>query len=237
MRQEDLKEKEREVRDEDWTDLDLLADKYRSDKGPAGTRFSSIYDRFLSPLRSSPIRLLEIGVSRGCSISMWLEYFPNATIFGMDLCTIAKNRERQPEKNLLPPPNSPRYTHVVGDQSRREDLRKAVVANGELFDVIIDDGSHRDSDIQLTLGYLFPYLRSGGLYFIEDLGCKRQVEPGDVMPVLTEEFLTKLSGERKVASFHLEQSEAHYLLNYAYGLEFYRKHRLAVLRKSVQMLR
>ena len=43
-------------------------------------------------------------------------------------------------------------------------------AIGEVqFDVIIDDGSHRPDHQQIALGFLFPHLRSGGLYFIEDL--------------------------------------------------------------------
>jgi hypothetical protein len=36
------------------------------------------------------------------------------------------------------------------------------------FDIIIDDGSHRQSDHQISLAYLFKKLKSGGIYVIED---------------------------------------------------------------------
>src|SRR5262249_19201573 len=38
------------------------------------------------------------------------------------------------------------------------------------FDLIIDDGSHRPDHQQITFGFFFKKLKTGGLYFIEDLG-------------------------------------------------------------------
>ena len=46
------------------------------------------------------------------------------------------------------------------------------------YDIIVDDASHRDSDIQYTFGLLFPKLKSGGVYAIEDLDAKRSTPPG-----------------------------------------------------------
>ena len=37
------------------------------------------------------------------------------------------------------------------------------------FDIIVDDGGHRNEDILNTLKAFWPGLKSGGLYFIEDL--------------------------------------------------------------------
>src|SRR5262249_13345342 len=44
-----------------------------------------------------------------------------------------------------------------------------VAQTGVTFDIIIDDGSHASFHQQLTLCTLFKTLKSGGLYFIEDL--------------------------------------------------------------------
>jgi len=38
-----------------------------------------------------------------------------------------------------------------------------------VFDVIIDDGSHRPDHQQISLSFFFRKLKKGGLYFIEDL--------------------------------------------------------------------
>lgn len=54
------------------------------------------------------------------------------------------------------------------DCGSREELKR-VADNGVQFDIIIDDGSHASYHQQLTLEMLFPTLKPGGLYAIEDL--------------------------------------------------------------------
>ena len=51
-------------------------------------------------------------------------------------------------------------------------LRLAVdlSARGSAFDVILDDGSHKVDEQLATLAALFPLVRPGGFYVIEDLG-------------------------------------------------------------------
>ena len=84
---------------------------------------------------------------------MWREYFPNATIVGMD---------------INPPIEVEGCTVVQGDQGNCWDLSR--LCQDGLFDVIIDDGSHRHQH-QITSFYtLFPSgMNPGGLYIIEDL--------------------------------------------------------------------
>lgn len=56
----------------------------------------------------------------------------------------------------------------LGDQGQPATLLAAEKAAGP-FDVIIDDGSHRSDHMIATFRALFPKLRAGGIYFIEDL--------------------------------------------------------------------
>ena len=45
-----------------------------------------VYEKFLSRYKNKPIKFLEIGVSRGGSLSLWRKYFgPDATIYGVDI--------------------------------------------------------------------------------------------------------------------------------------------------------
>lgn len=45
-----------------------------------------IYERYFAPYKSLKPRFLEIGVSKGGSLSLWREYFgPDAVIFGIDI--------------------------------------------------------------------------------------------------------------------------------------------------------
>src|SRR5437764_7355436 len=48
--------------------------------------YLSIYDKYLRKFRETEVRILEIGVWRGGSLSMWRKYFgPDAVIFGVDI--------------------------------------------------------------------------------------------------------------------------------------------------------
>ena len=58
---------------------------------------------------------------------------------------------------------------IKGNQMNRDDLNRAGKMSNGGFDVIIDDGAHNNDAQQISLGGLFPYLKGGGLYIIEDL--------------------------------------------------------------------
>ena len=61
---------------------------------------------------------------------------------------------------------------LKGNQLVREDLLEmAALAPPDGFDIIIDDASHAPDAIQITMATLFPYLRDGGLFIVEDLDC------------------------------------------------------------------
>ena len=48
--------------------------------------------------------------------------------------------------------------------------REVLTAAGMPFEIIIiDDGSHENEHVRISFDVLFPYLRTGGLYVIEDM--------------------------------------------------------------------
>jgi len=161
--------------------LTQLANEHGSDKGTVGPspecdthNYTDIYEAYLQAQRDSPIHLIEIGLgvlgdrwearivqgrnSGGASLKMWYDYFPKATIYGIDI-------------NPCPYLNNERIQTFVADQGNISELEAFVKATKKVqFDCIIDDGSHRPDHQQITLGCLFKQLKGGGLYFIEDLG-------------------------------------------------------------------
>lgn len=140
-------------------ELTLLADKYNSDKGSKyGSKhnFTEIYEKYFKTFKHKNINLLEIGINDGSSLKMWYEYFPNASIYGLDIN----------DKSIF---SNERIACGVLDQSKIEHLEYFSQNINLFFDIIIDDGSHHISDQQLTFGYLFPLLNINGLYVIEDL--------------------------------------------------------------------
>ncbi|MFF4403292.1 hypothetical protein [Streptomyces sp. NPDC001404] len=142
-------------------DLDLLAVRFRSDKW-GGHWYTPHYERHFGARRDQRVKLLEIGVGGyhapdvgGASLLMWKHYFRRGLVYGLDVF----------DKSAL---DEPRKLTVRGDQSDPEFLNALAKRIGPL-DIVIDDGSHRSSDVITSFRTLFPHLRPGGLYVIEDL--------------------------------------------------------------------
>ena len=121
--------------------------------------FTKVYDNILTPLREKPILMLEIGVSGGGSLKMWEEYFSDVTIIALD---IVDETHLSNNKIFV-------YQLDQSDESQLQNFVDQCKENNYEFDFIIDDGSHHMRDQQLTLAYLFPLLKSQGIYIIEDL--------------------------------------------------------------------
>lgn len=85
---------------------------------------------------------------------MWEEYFPHAHIHGIDIY----------DKSLF---NKNRiHTHICS-QTNKQELNNLIDVIGSP-DVIIDDGSHISSDCIFSFEVLFPRVKSGGIYIVED---------------------------------------------------------------------
>jgi predicted O-methyltransferase YrrM len=162
--------------------LTTLGTRYETDKAPVLTEY---YATHLAPLRTQPIRLLEIGVFFGASLKMWHSYFPTGTIYGID--TFEGNQGNGShfsgaDSFLAEAPAYPRIVVAKCDQSKRDDLERFAATIDEPFDIILDDGSHLMKDQQQTLGVFWPLLRPGGLYFMEDYASSYDTRYPDVKP-------------------------------------------------------
>ncbi len=116
-----------------------------------------IYDRYFSPWRNRPLRFLEIGVSKGGSLSMWRKYFgADAVIFGIDIdeaCRAYNGIDGQVR---------------IGSQADPDFLNRVFKEMGGI-DIVLDDGSHDMKHIKASLDVLLPQVTEGGIYMIEDL--------------------------------------------------------------------
>lgn len=127
-----------------------------TDKGPNGHNFTDLYERFLGGWRHDPIRIFEIGIASGGSIRLWNAYYDKANIFAID---IVKSTQYE----------NARTRTFIADQENRTQLAKAMAAFGGEFDFMLDDGGHNMSLQQISLGFLFKYVKSGGYYIVEDM--------------------------------------------------------------------
>lgn len=62
---------------------------------------------------------------------------------------------------------------VYGDQGNRTTLNHWAAQTGGGFHAIVDDGGHKNSQILTSFEVLWPTLKPGGIYLIEDLSVGR----------------------------------------------------------------
>lgn len=140
--------------------LDRLADLYYgTDANRKPVYYLEEYERFLEPLRTQPLRLLELGVRFGASMQIWRDYLPLATIVGLDI-------DKKPDAF----PSDSRVHFIQGSQDDEAVLAEALRVAGGQFDLIIDDCAHIGHLAARSFSFLFPNaLKPGGLYVIEDI--------------------------------------------------------------------
>jgi hypothetical protein len=111
------------------------------------------------PLKDSSFDLVEIGVQNGGSLEIWGKFFKNVTnIVGFDNDPKCANLKFEDSRIKM----------FIGDASSKETAQ--IVKNETTnLGLVIDDGSHKSSDIIRSFLLLFPLVKPGGLYVIEDL--------------------------------------------------------------------
>ncbi|TMA79701.1 MAG: glycosyl transferase, partial [Deltaproteobacteria bacterium] len=171
------------------------------------------YDRILDEYRNKPVRLLEIGIQNGGSLEIWSKYFPNAEkLVGCDINPDCARLSYE----------DPRIAVVVGDVNS-DASQAAVLGHGLYFDVIIDDGSHRSSDIVKTFARYFPHLADGGVFVVEDLHCSywQEFEGGLFDPFSSITFFKRLADVVSHEHWGIEKARADILSGFSakYGSE------------------
>jgi hypothetical protein len=149
--------------------LTPLAIKHGTDKWTHG--YIPKYENHFSALRLRKMNILEIGIggyadpkSGGESLRMWKDYFPNSTIYGIDIHDKKAHEED-------------RIRIFQGSQTDSEFLRAVAEKVGTL-DIVIDDGSHVNEHIVSSFNTLFPLLTKNGIYVVEDMQTSYQSKYG-----------------------------------------------------------
>ena len=118
--------------------------------------FTEFYNDYFETYTGRPINILEIGIDKGASLLTLKDFFPEASIYAIDI---------NPDSVNLNLGNS--IHKYLCSQDDFANLQK--IFYGLKFDIIVEDGSHMTSHQQSSLGFFFPYLNRGGMYISEDL--------------------------------------------------------------------
>ncbi len=157
--------------------LTEIANEAGTDKGTVcgdAHGYTLIYELLFDPIRDQALNLLEVGLSIGGpehdrpasrtvadapSIRMWNRYFPNAKLFGVDISDFSAFETDRFKF----------YEADCGDVASLDRLVDELTGSGVTLDIIIDDASHASFHQQMTMLKLFPLLKEGGFYVVEDL--------------------------------------------------------------------
>lgn len=140
---------------------------YETDKARYHS-YGSFYDDLFSKYsRDGALNILELGVQRGGSLLAWLDYFPNANVYGVDISDSRKEEYKS---------DSVKYTV--------SDLRSMPVDTTIKYDIIIDDSDHFVGTQKFIVENYYNLLAPKGVLVIEDVQQpnKDVREIGTVLP-------------------------------------------------------
>ena len=193
-------------------ELQSLMDAMNSNKGWHG--YCSFYKKLFDPVRLSYQRFFEIGISEGSSLLAWKEYFPNATIYGIDI------HIPQRVKGV------DRIQYAICDQASSESLLHTLESWGNpCMDCILDDGGHHVRQQRVSIETLWKFVAPGGFYIIEDLHTNIRYYHSnhphmtpqstfiDEEPTIHEKIIRCLEGDKSGFPFSDEIEEIFYYMN------------------------
>ena len=121
-----------------------------------------------------PARVLEIGVCAGGSLALWRELW-GAEVIGID-------------NNYLATPWTDAHFAEEGIRMVGMTMPNPAVRQLGTFDLIIDDGPHGYPATKPAFDLLWPMLRPGGLYIIEDW-VQQFLEPARTLQLISEPLI------------------------------------------------
>lgn len=133
--------------------LDQIGIYHSTDKSSMGHGYLNFYQLLFRDLGA--LRLLEIGVQFGKSLATWEQFYPDATIIGIDSVNNGLNYDENDRIEL-----------IIGNAYHPE-MMSCLAAHK--FNVIIDDGSHDPVDQEFFCKNYSHLLEDGGILIVEDV--------------------------------------------------------------------
>jgi hypothetical protein len=175
--------------------LDEIAKECGTDKSSLSHNYCSKYERFLPFSHKSKLNILEIGIFRGESLKMWKQFYPNSKVLGIDI---------QPDCKEIKFPDG---IEVLIGNATDDGLLSSLQDD---FDLIIDDGSHESYDMIYSFEKLFPKVKSGGVYIIEDTVCSYWEEYNSRSPISVIEYLKGIVDSINFHGYKLKNNHPHF---------------------------
>ncbi len=201
-------------------DLDYLFEYFNSDKGnyyinqymqPIKKKnkridahgYSKIYERYFEKIRNDNLNVLELGSFYGNAAGAFFYYFKNSSIYSGDICPDLFRYKSQRLKNF--------YINTSSEISIKKDL----LDNQRIFNVIIEDASHTLKDQIISLFMLFKILSPKGIFICEELDfpeTRKDMNINNEYPDL-KNILKSIKSNRDFNSKYIKEEDKKYFLD------------------------
>lgn len=141
--------------------LEEIADNTRTDKNTVHS-YLPLYDKLLLKKKETAKNVLEVGIHHGGSIKMWSDFFPNATVYGMDVMNeihvwdVIKNND----KIVL---------HTSTDAYNETMFKTNFLDKNVKLDFMLDDGPHTLESMIQFINLYSQLMTEDGILIIEDV--------------------------------------------------------------------
>ena len=222
-------------------DLDYLFEYFNSDKGnyyinqymqPIKKKnkridahgYSKIYERYFEKIRNGSLNVLELGSFYGNAAGAFFYYFKNSNIYSGDICPDLFRYKSQRLKNF--------YINTSSEISIKKDL----LDNQRIFNVIIEDASHTLKDQIISLFMLFKILSPKGIFICEELDfpeTRKDMNINNEYPDL-KNILKAIKSNRDFNSKYIKEEDKKYFLDNFNTIEIFKGkiNEVAVIQKK-----
>ncbi len=133
-----------------------------------------------------------MGYGPGASVNLWKKYLHLSSEIWMadvDTACVEKYKDHASLSGI---------NIVIGDQENTETLDSWVKTTGGSFDVFVEDGGHSSNQILQSFLKLWPTIKPGGIYFIEDFSSGKYWPPlpeNKLMINIIQEWIESISND------------------------------------------
>jgi hypothetical protein len=136
-----------------------LVDNSLTDKNTTHS-YLELYQNLLSNKKFTAKNVLEVGIASGGSIKLWHDFFPNATIYGLDIKKISETSTVIQNKNRI----------ILGRfNAYDEEFFNNNFLGKMKFDFMLDDGPHTLESMKQFIKLYSQIMSDDGILIIEDI--------------------------------------------------------------------
>ena len=173
--------------------------------------YAKIYENLFIQKKNDHLKILEIGSFYGNASAALSFYFKNSIIYSADI-----NPDMSKYKGS-------RLKNFFVDTSTKVSIKENILEKNIEFDIIIEDASHMLKDQIISLFMLFPKIKKGGIFVVEEIDFPEKREDMRICqdkPDL-KTILKKILSKEDFNSNYITDKEKDYVLKNVDSIEFF----------------